>query len=418
MQRASASIFSLLITGCCMAQALTPEITSWKINTDSSTGYNNILSNVLSVNYTSTDVYISCNSVPDYTVGPWSGNPNVPLAQGYTFKITRNPQVQSGTQTKTGLGHIGVWSNGVSIFNAKDARSYNNAGVWNQDAYRIEGPSFDNCNGHPSPTGEYHLHISPVCLYDETDKTVHAPIIGYSFDGYPVYGAYGFANTDGTGGIRRMHTGYRKRNITTRTTLPDGTTAASVGPAVSTQYALGYYVEDYEYISGIADLDSNNGRFCVTPDYPQGTYAYFVTVDSFLFPEYPYTFGPAYHGVVTVGNLGPQGGKNTVPGSATAYVPDSIATGVEETSPNGFPASLFPNPAKENLFVNIEQAQNAQGEKLNLLILNSCGQIVHQSATEMQSLLSIQVSEMPTGIYLLVLETEKGNKQYKRFLKE
>ena len=36
-------------------------------------------------------------------------------------------------------------------------------------------------------------------------------------------------------------------------------------------------------------LDQNNGRFCVTPEYPNGTYAYFSTVDKASFePTFPY----------------------------------------------------------------------------------------------------------------------------------
>ena len=141
-----------------------------------------------------------------------------------------------------------------------------------RDALFWEGISFDNCLGHPAPNGEYHLHVNPTCLYDDTDSTVHSPIIGYAFDGFPIYGAYGFSNTNGTGATRTMLTSYRKRNITTRTTLPDGTVlpANQYGPAVSTQYPLGAYIEDYEFVPGLGDLDEYNGRFCVTPEYPSG----------------------------------------------------------------------------------------------------------------------------------------------------
>src|SRR5205814_2757500 len=117
--------------------------------------------------------------------------------KNFVFKITRQPAQNTGTLVQTGLGHTGVWSNGVSIFNAKDGMSYNNAGVWNQDALYFEGISFDNCLGHPAPGGEYHHHVNPKCLYDAADSTHHSPIIGFAFDGFPIYGAYGFTNTNG-----------------------------------------------------------------------------------------------------------------------------------------------------------------------------------------------------------------------------
>lgn len=132
------------------------------------------------------------------------------------------------------MGHIGVWSNGVSVFNAKDGISYNNQGVWFRDAYVFEGISFDNCLGHPAPNGEYHTHVNPTCLYDDTDNSVHAPIIGYAFDGFPIYGAYGYDDPNGTGVFRKMQTSYQLRNITNRTVLPNGTVLAAnqYGPAI------------------------------------------------------------------------------------------------------------------------------------------------------------------------------------------
>ena len=49
------------------------------------------------------------------------------------------------------------------------------------------------------------------------------------------------------------------------------------GPPIST-FPLGFFVEDYEYL-GDGDLDENNGRYCITPDYPKGTFAYFATIN-------------------------------------------------------------------------------------------------------------------------------------------
>jgi hypothetical protein len=156
----------------------------------------------------------------------------------------------------------------------------------------IEGPSFDSCLGHPAGNGEYHHHLNPRCLYNDCNSTRHSPIIGFASDGYPIYGAYGYATANGTGPIKSLRTSFRMRNITTRTTLPDGATAGSAGPVVSATRPLGYYIEDYEYVAGRGDLDDYNGRFYVTPEYPQGTYAYFVTINSAYAGAYPYTPGP------------------------------------------------------------------------------------------------------------------------------
>ena len=110
-----------------------------------------------------------------------------------------------------------------------------------------------------------------------------------------------------------MRSSYRLRAITERTTLADGTvlSAAQHGPAVSARHPLGTYVQDFEYVAGLGDLDEHNGRVCVTPEYPQGTYAYFVTLYAALAPEYPYTLGPTYYGTVAPGNTGPRSGHTT-----------------------------------------------------------------------------------------------------------
>ena len=58
------------------------------------------------------------------------------------FKFPRTPSVSS-TKTSSGMGNIGLWVNGVSIYNADDGYSYNNQGLWNRNAYMFEGVSFD-----------------------------------------------------------------------------------------------------------------------------------------------------------------------------------------------------------------------------------------------------------------------------------
>ena len=55
----------------------------------------------------------------------------------------------------------------------------------------------------------------------------------------------------------------------------------------------GSFVEDYQYNPGSGDLDQSNGRYCVTPDYPNGTYAYFMPQDASNVPQYPYIVGTA-----------------------------------------------------------------------------------------------------------------------------
>ena len=64
-------------------------------------------------------------------------------------------------------------------------------------------------------------------------------------------------------------------------------------PATS-KFAAGFFVEDYNFTNG-GDLDPSNGRFCKTPDFPNGVYAYFASIDSTsAFPTFPYFIGDYY----------------------------------------------------------------------------------------------------------------------------
>lgn len=377
----------IFLTRTSIAQ-LTPEITSWKINITGDTGYAGILTNVQQVQYSNNNVYISATCIPDYTIGPWTANPNVPVNKNFVFKITRNPVQNTGTLTQTPLGHIGVWSNGVSIFNPKDGMSYNNAGVWNRDALFFEGISFDECLGHPNQQGEYHTHVNPRCLYDDTDSTHHSPIIGYAFDGFPIYGAYAYTNPDGTGPIKRMKSSYVMNTGTTRLN----------GPPVSTAYPLGAFIEDRTFVEGSGDLDIHNGRFCSTPDYPNGVYAYFVTIDPHLDPVYPYVVGSTYYGTVQAGNTGPNSGHQSITEPVTTYTPNT--TGVSSID-QGIDFQIYPNPTSGSLTLTTTAGTNLN---LDAFIINQVGQIVFTEKNILPGVSrTINVEMLSGGVYYLKL---------------
>lgn len=206
-------------------------------------------------------------------------------------------------------------------------------GIWRRNAYYGELLTFDSCVGHQPGNGMYHYHANPLCLRAELNDNLvtvrssrngvtyselasgwhHSPILGWAMDGYPIYGPYGYTNpTDATSAVKRIQSGFRLRNITQRTTLPDWSlpnhsgisqtlTSSQYGPAVSAQFPLGRYVEDYEWAAGVGDLDQYNGRFTVTPEFPGGTYAYFVTIDQTGTPAFPYIVAGQFKGTAGSG---------------------------------------------------------------------------------------------------------------------
>lgn len=398
------AIVFIAIAGTLISRGQTgPEVTSWIQNT-TQTGYGGITSNCQLVQYSTNNVYVSCTCIPGYSIGPWNGLPGtqVPVNENFVYKITRNPQQNTGTAVSIGGGHIGVWTNGVSIFNAQDAYSYNNQNVWHRDAVYYEGPTFDTCLGHPAPNGEYHTHLHPKCLYNDADSLNHSPIIGYAFDGFPVYGAYGYANTNGTGGIKRMQSSYAKRNMTVRDTLANGTvlTASQYGPAVSSSYPVGYFLEDYKYTAGLGDLDDHNGRYCVTPEYPGGTYAYFVTINNQLNAVFPYVIYGTYYGTVQTGNTGPSGGHNSISESTTVY-----SVGIPENEKE-IAFEFYPNPAKDFGVVYIEPGSK---NNLKVYLFDALGQKI-QSYDNIQPSISytLDFSKLSSGIYFLHVTSQDG----------
>lgn len=120
---------------------------------------------------------------------------------------------------------------------------------------------------------------------DTSNEKFHSPILGWAYDGCPIYGQYAYSKESG-GSIKKLKSSYT--TISSRFNGPDTNT-----------YPLGTFVEDYVY-SASGDLDEFNGRYCITPDYPNGVYAYFATGN-----EFPYILGESFANVPEKSNLVP-----------------------------------------------------------------------------------------------------------------
>lgn len=218
--------------------------------------------------------------------------------------------------------------------------------IWLRNAFYGEAHTFDACGAHQPGNGQHHNHATPTCLRAQLNDNIevlrtnrdgnvyrekaggwtHSPILGWSYDGYPVYGPYGYSDARNAGSaIRRIRSSFKLRNMTARTSLPawalplhtgftQTLTAAQYGPPLDSQFPLGRYLEDFEYDATSGDLDVHNGRFTVTPEYPQGTYAYYLTIDENGAPAFPYTIGLQYYGVYTAPNT------TSVPDAAQDYI--------------------------------------------------------------------------------------------------
>ena len=92
----------------------------------------------------------------------------------------------------------------------------------------------------------------------------------------------------------------------------------SEGPDLTT-YPIGTFVNDYTYTHKSGTLDENNGRFCITPEFPQGTYAYFITIDSNQVPQYPYILGENLYSLPIDSNYNSDINQNDIPKKAKRF---------------------------------------------------------------------------------------------------
>src|SRR5438876_11189941 len=96
--------------GAGRAAADPPELATWKLNLTGTTGYGGLPADAQNVRYSTGSVYIDCSSIPDYSIGPWAGNPNIPVNKAFLLRIPRSPVENTGAQTSTPLGPIGSWT--------------------------------------------------------------------------------------------------------------------------------------------------------------------------------------------------------------------------------------------------------------------------------------------------------------------
>lgn len=413
-------IFTLaLFTGAMFfVNAQEPALDSWILNTTGKTssywentaGQGQAPSYVLQSSSTLADVTDICFSADSIWIksegmtndmGQFT-NPGTPSGQGYTFSFPRNPAAGSGSEAVPEVNTIGVLTNGIPIYGLGDGKSYSardkvnsnqGDGKWVGEAYYTEGSTLDTAfAAHPQQQGAYHSHATPFRLYSDP-STAHSPIVGYAHDGFPVYGPFGYASAlDKNSGTTRMVSGYQLRNITMRTTLPDGSNSMPPGPAVTNggDYDLGSYIQDYEFVQGVGTLDEHNGRMCVTPEYPGGTYAYFVTVDAAGTPQFPYYVGTTYYGTPVSSN---NGGTATMPTSGLTCLP--LATHVRTSDFVQTEVQVYPNPTSGA--VSYALPNSAKGY-FDIKIIDVNGSMVYSSAM-VNATGQIDVSNLNRGVY-------------------
>jgi hypothetical protein len=153
------------------------------------------LENSVTIAFTETHLVMNSKNLPNHPVSLFpdqtrslDGNPGRIREKANIWRIPLEPKLNPNRaaaitlekQDGLPMGPIGVAVNGVVFFNPFDAPG--------DDAVK----RLDRCCGHPGPDSLYHYHKYPVCINTpwSEDGTAHSPLIGFAFDGFPVYGPY------------------------------------------------------------------------------------------------------------------------------------------------------------------------------------------------------------------------------------
>ena len=180
----------------------------------------------------------------------------------------------------------------------------------------------------------------------EVSSSNHSPIIGWAYDGNPIYGPYGYSKKDG-GTISQLKSGY--------------VTSIKANRPLTSVFPLGFFVEDFDYKSVNDDtvLDQHNGRFCVTPDFPNGVYAYFATFNTstdtsgifngYKAPSFPYVIGKTYKSIPNDFNFKPSSNQDSINLNQTNWIRNTLPYHLGES--NSYKYISLPNNLNQTVDV-------------------------------------------------------------------
>lgn len=216
----------------------------------------------------------STNAIPNHDFNDASRSfPNTVSAQADTYRVAIAPQVAAAKTALSLTDDNAILLNGVKVdilgagcFGVGNGKIGCNdtSQPWRYDpANPSAGFLIDSHNAHTQPDGTYHYHGEPKALFS-SDDVVKSPVVGFAADGFPIFGSF----FDDNGAIREVQPSYR---------LKSGLRPTGAGQPGGTYD--GTFRDDYEYVSGLGDLDECNGVLV------DGDYRYHIT------KQFPYVLG-------------------------------------------------------------------------------------------------------------------------------
>lgn len=208
--------------------------------------------------------YFSSDGMPEYDISS-NRYASTPSEQDHDYRVPLNPTMNEEPTFYELPFAFGIALNGVTFepFAAEWYQDDRDSG-WQEDPF-VTLRGLDEQNAHVQPNGLYHYHGMPTNLVDGEVDGEHSSVLAFAGDGFPVYGPFLYENA--------MEADSPVSEFDAQYELRAGTRPSGPGGSYD-----GTYNEDYEYVAGTdSDLDECNGRYGVTPEYPDGTYYYVVT---------------------------------------------------------------------------------------------------------------------------------------------
>eukprot|EP00930_Biecheleria_cincta_P038500 TRINITY_DN2643_c0_g1_i2.p1 TRINITY_DN2643_c0_g1~~TRINITY_DN2643_c0_g1_i2.p1 ORF type:complete len:439 (-),score=31.54 TRINITY_DN2643_c0_g1_i2:158-1393(-) len=185
--------------------------------------------------------------------------------------------------------------------------------------------TLDTCNGHPA-NGQYHYHGFSPCLHSETavqtgSSIPHSKIYGWAYDGFPIYGPYGYSDgSDSSSTVTRVTSGY----------------ACTSNGAACTTDAQKAVTANWAFASSNGMLDDCNGRWTKTPEFPNGMYVYVLNINAAGSPEFPGV--PYCTQSTSTGTTAPTPSPSATPTPAPSATPTPAPSATPTPAPSPSPS--------------------------------------------------------------------------------
>ena len=249
----------------------------------------------INVQFDATHRYITSYNIPNFgrsRINETQGPPEWGLFPS-TYRIPNNLNYNSlsfGTEATANHGMVegasAILVNGLPL-SSPISTAYENDNTWTYElgyatrSTRAGGDIAETKTDGSVFTAVPTSHMSNTTVWG--NSTTHSGVIGWAFDGLPIYGPYGYTDPlDSSSAIINIKSSFE---------LKSGTRSSGPGGAHT-----GEFVQDYEYSPTLyaqpGTADRYNTRYGVTPDSPSTAIRYYVaTIDDTGTPMFPYAVG-------------------------------------------------------------------------------------------------------------------------------